>query len=151
MIIAPHFLAGAAAAGYIDEPLLLFAAAILIHIVLDLIPHWDYVKGKEKLKNKVHYVALDLAVGPLIMLSTLFIAGETDIWKISWYMLGGILANIPDFLTLLFIFLPKSKILKTIFDLHQKLHIVKHPDWKIGIPPQIAVMVISLLLIINLC
>ena len=149
MIIAPHFLAGAAAARYIDEPLLLFAAVILIHIILDLIPHWDYVKSKDGLGKKAHYVALDLAVGPLIILSALFIAGETNIWKISWYMLGGILANIPDFLTLLFIFLPKSKILKTIFDLHQKLHIIKDPDWKIGIPPQIAIVIISLFLIVN--
>lgn len=42
MLYTPHFLIGAAIIKYIPNPWIGLPAALISHVVLDLIPHWDF-------------------------------------------------------------------------------------------------------------
>jgi len=145
MILAPHFVSGAAIAHLTTDPKLLILLAIAVHLILDTIPHWDYTKNFRELKKKKHLVMVDALAGPIIVLYLLFF---TDNQNILWYFLGGVIANVPDGLTLLKLKYSKNKILNSFFKFHQKLHIVRNPSWKVGIPPQILVILISIAIIL---
>jgi len=44
MILSTHFITGAAVAGFTENPVLVIAIPFVLHLLLDLIPHWEYIE-----------------------------------------------------------------------------------------------------------
>jgi len=116
MILATHFIVGAAVATNIPNPLLGLLAAIFSHYLLDIIPHRDYSienlrrqRWKESLGD-FSKTGLDFAVGVLVV----FYFAKDPLFG----FLAGSLAIIPDQLAFLSAGFFKSKLLAA----HQNLH-----------------------------
>lgn len=102
MLYTPHFLAGAAIATFVPNPLLFVPAGILSHILLDLTPHNDLdiepgitLKGLFNLPKK-HKIVLFGVVGADFLL-----LGAVAFWLIiirqqPLLLLGGVAGIAPD-------------------------------------------------------
>lgn len=72
MWVTTHVLAGLAIAAALGGPWwLVLVAVILAHVVMDLIPHWDYTKAS----HAVAYGLCDCLVG-------------LALWLVAWLLLG---------------------------------------------------------------
>lgn len=93
------FAAHAIPAGYVGEmignPFLAFLAGIIIHFVLDSIPHYDTTDGGKYTFRQYALVLTDLAIGISIVL---FVLKPEISFKSSflWGAFGGILPDILD-------------------------------------------------------
>jgi hypothetical protein len=121
MVLTVHLLTGAAIATKIQPAPLAFLLAFLSHFLLDFIFHRDYpinyIKTRIWRYALIDFtkIGLDLACGTFLI----FLFSKNFVLAIT----GGFLAILPDGLTLLFLVLPKSKILANLYDFHcQKLH-----------------------------
>ncbi|MFH1182830.1 MAG: hypothetical protein V1690_01030 [Candidatus Moraniibacteriota bacterium] len=143
MILSTHFIAGAAVASKTDNPFLLLASTIMIHFILDVIPHWQYVYTAPELKKrKIQlYITADIIVGPLLVAAFI---GKTDIHRFLWLTLGGILCMLPDFFTVLSVIFPRSKLLKKMLDFHEYVQKYAHQDKMVGIVTQLAIIIIAI-------
>ena len=148
MILSTHFIAGAAAASQTDSIIWLIVSPLILHFILDSIPHWEYVDEVSELKNKIPHLIIDLAAGPaVILLATIFTYGFS-IKLIFWLFAGGVIGNLPDGLSLLHIIFPTNKPLKKFFAFHEAIHHKKLLSWKIGLPVQIAIDLLAICLFI---
>ncbi len=119
MILAIHFLIGAAIVLKIKFLPLALILAFLSHYLLDTLPHWEYsienIKQK-KWKNSFKdflKIALDLSLGVFLV----FLFSE----KFFLALIGGLIAVLPDafvFLNLIF----SNKLLEIGRVFHQKFH-----------------------------
>jgi hypothetical protein len=119
MILSTHFIAGAAVASQTDNPTALIALPLITHLVLDVIPHWQYLYEIKELKKNIPQLILDIVIGPIIVgVLSLWLNGF-DWTKLIWLLTGGVIAVFPDGITFLSILFPKNKIAKKITDFHE--------------------------------
>lgn len=146
MILTPHIIAGAALATRIHSPILLAVSAIVLHHMLDMIPHWDYDILSSK-KSAIMKIGTDMAVAGIIMLIL--------IWNLPpreqiLMLCGGFFGILPD--GLLFINIISGKKLFVHFvKFHDFWHYLilekgRHPSFILGLATQIIVIAISLLI-----
>jgi len=128
MILSVHFLAGAAIAAKIQNPVLGLFFAFLSHFLLDLVPHQEYhiynIKARKWKESFFDFlkVSLDIFIGIFIFLILTK--------NIFWGAAGGFLAALPDGLIFLSLLFPKIKILDYLRKYHEKIHWFK--DAKTG-------------------
>lgn len=119
MILAEHFIIGAAITSVIPYPLLGLTIAFFSHYFLDFLPHREYaIKNiyKKRWKNSFFdflKVFLDIALG----VSVVFFFSRNQ----PLIYLGGILSLFPDGFTLLNLIFPKNELLKKHYDFHRNL------------------------------
>jgi hypothetical protein len=115
---------GAVIGEAIGNPLLGFIVAIIIHFLVDIIPHGDNFLSnnfrvlKRRRKQAVTYVTVDAICAILFVL---FIVNVRDVALIRPISMGIIGSILPDLLVGLFD-LTKSKYLRWIFNLHFTFH-----------------------------
>lgn len=131
MFITVHAAAGALVGTEIANPYLSFTAGVILHFIMDIIPHGDRELGKrffgllnkkiseeDKIKSLAAYGLIDYIALSLFLLyavkSFYFIKDDGVIWCI----IGSI---IPDLLVALYV-LTKSHYLKWFFDFHKTVH-----------------------------
>lgn len=102
MLYTPHFLTGAAIVKMIPNPVIGLPLAFLSHILLDLLPHYDFgikpgmkVRDILNMKEKRTFLLLGALVFDIILMIVAFL------WlfftKSNFLMLlGGIVAILPD-------------------------------------------------------
>jgi len=148
MILSTHFITGTAVASCTDSPLLVVVLPLVLHFILDMIPHWEYVNDTSELKNRIPSIAIDALAGPIAILAVLLLVFGVNYGMIIWLFVGGTISVIPDGLSLLHVLLPKNKLLKQIFAFHETIHNKKMLVRKIGFPLQIAIDLLAIILII---
>ena len=120
MILACHLLVGAAIATKIPNLAWVLILAFLSHYLLDLIIHRDYsienIKAKQWQKSFLEFlkVGIDLSFG--ILLIFLFSQNQPIIYAAAF------LAVLSDGFTMLFLILPRNKLLQAHHIFHQKIN-----------------------------
>ncbi|OGZ58150.1 MAG: hypothetical protein A3B96_02760 [Candidatus Spechtbacteria bacterium RIFCSPHIGHO2_02_FULL_43_15b] len=158
MTLAPHILVGAAIAANISNPIAGLFLAFLSHFALDRIPHSEYsieslrnakITNLKKSTPTLRIVLLDIFAGCLILITSAIIGeGQPDF---SILALGGFLGILPDGLSAVYFLMPGNKILKTVFDIHRKIHFPKgkhRPALRVGIASQIVASAVALYFIV---
>lgn len=151
MILSTHFVTGAAVASYTDSPAVLIAGAIILHFLLDLIPHWEYVNRLSELKKRIPYLLIDIVSGPMVIFIAILVLFGFNLENLYWFFLGGLASMLPDSLTFLYIIFPKNNLLKNFYRFHNWVHLLttgeKQIDWRFGFAFQIMLDVIAVTLI----
>ncbi len=146
MLIAPHFLTGAAVATAVPEPLLAIPLALLSHFVLDLLPHRDLVGERHLAPENLVLRLIDGLTA--LFLFFLFVPAAAK----AYAFLIGAVALLPDLLVLPKIFWPELRLSwldafqRFHFDLLQK-SVVARTDWFLGLLTQLVVVALALLVI----
>lgn len=125
MILTTHILSGALIGAEIKNPFYVAVISIIVHFLLDLFPHGDYLNKKSRLRE-FWKVAVDLAAGLGIVFAILFI--RDPILNKTTIAIGIFFSLLPDATTFSYLWL-KMKFLKPIHDFHQKLHRIHYPDF----------------------
>ena len=139
MILSTHFVTGTAVASLTDSPELLVVSALVLHFLLDMIPHWEYMEELTELKQKKAQLklALDIIVGPVLILALVLFSYGTDFKKLFWFFLAGTVSVLPDGCSFLYFIFPRNKLLARIYRFHEFVHNKRSVGWKKGIPAQI--------------
>lgn len=129
MILTTHILSGALVGVEIKNPFYIAVVSIVLHFLLDFLPHGDYLSKKSRLKD-FWKVGLDLTIGLAIVAVIFYRQGEAlpDILYLRNIATGIFFSLLPDGTTFLYIWM-KMKFLKPIYIFHQKLHLIHYPDF----------------------
>lgn len=123
MILTTHMLAGAALGANVQNPYAVAGLAVILHFVLDLLPHGDYLNKNSRLRE-FWKVAIDLLVGIALIAPFLFIPGKSSGSSLN-ILIGVFFSLFPDGTTFLYIWM-KVKFLRPLKDFHARLHY--YPD-----------------------
>lgn len=148
MILSTHFITGAAAASFTNSPLGLLAFPLILHFLLDAIPHWEYVEDSSELKNKIPQIIVDALIGPVCIALVSVLLFGLNFNYLIWLLVGGAVSVIPDGFTLLHVLFPKNKLFKKFFEFHSFVHNDKLLSFRIGFPFQSAIDMMAVLLIV---
>lgn len=123
MTLTTHILSGAAIGVNVENPYAIAGLSFLIHLILDAIPHGDYINQNSKFKD-VWKIAVDLLLGTTILLT---IAHQGWLFYASGFniLLGIFFSLLPDFFTFLFCHF-KIKFLRLFKNFHENLHFFKN-------------------------
>ncbi len=94
MLLGAHLMAGATAGEYVNNPFLAFAAGIVLHFILDAVPHFDTTDDSKLTFRQMALVAIDGIVGFAVLY---FCYRDFSIHKIS-YLAGALGGIFPDLL-----------------------------------------------------
>jgi hypothetical protein len=126
MILTTHILSGAALGTSIQNPVAVAGLSVILHFLLDALPHGDYLNKKSSLWS-FWKVAIDLMVGFSIAIAILFCRGLTSTDpKLMNIGIGIFFSLLPDGLTFLCLWMG-MKFLRPIYAFHNKLH--RAPDF----------------------
>ena len=120
-----HLLLGAVIVSKIKFLPLALLLAFLIHYPLDMLPHWEYsiknILGKNWKNSFKDFmkVLLDISLGILLI----FIFSKSFFLS----LLGGLLAILPDGLTLIGLIAP-NKLLRAHENFHREIHFFKSAE-----------------------
>jgi hypothetical protein len=120
MVISSHFLAGAAIGRATGNPILAVLFGLLLHLVMDLVPHWNYSYSHLRKVKTLLLVLLD----PFLAFAIFAIIGSARGFDGSMWLntiLGGAACVLPD-LAEFIIRSFKIKSLIPFIALHRKIH-----------------------------
>ena len=147
MILSTHAVVGAAIATLLPrDPVLVFAAGVASHFVIDAIPHWDYpmrgisigrsqvgaIRLNGALFRDACLIALDACAG--LALAIWLFAQSAPIWII---MIAALAAMLPDPLQVVHRLYPHEP-LRTLQRFHEWMHTDRKLGWRIGVGSQVA-------------
>lgn len=108
MIFSPHIIVGAAIGAKTQNLGLIIILGLIIHVIMDKLPHWDYiwrgVKDFKKHKNiKILFrdslkMAADLTFGFLIVLFILWYKDLLNLNYLPFILFGIFISLLPDML-----------------------------------------------------
>ena len=146
MILSTHAVVGAALATLLPhDPMLVFAAGIASHFVIDAIPHWDYplrgisvgrsktgaIRLNRALFRDACLVALDGCAG--LALAILLFGHSAPIWIIT---IAACAAMLPDPLQVAHRLYPREP-LRTLQRFHEWMHSDRRLGWRMGVGSQL--------------
>lgn len=149
MLIATHSIVAGTVSSQLNNPLLAFLLGIIIHFLLDSIPHYDTTDGGEMTKRQFALVAVDALIGFCVIFLVLKppLNWHDSFW---WGMIGG---NTPDFFDNFPGVKPwyrKSQIGSKIHAFHKMLQSYwKQPSFVLGIAIQIILIGLFSFIYIN--
>jgi hypothetical protein len=135
MLIATHSIAGGIAGEYIGNPFLAFLAGIVIHFLLDTIPHYDTTDDGKFTFRQLAFVGADCVAG-LIILIFIMRADLSIKSPFLWGAIGGILPDIFDCLPGIQDYFRKTSFGKKIHEFHDAIQIKSK-----GIKPWLGVLI----------
>ena len=122
MILATHILTGTLIGAKIKNPFAIIAASIVLHYLLDAIPHGEYLNQKSKFSKVWWKVTLDISVGLLLSGIILFSRGWVFEKGVPGKVILAILFSLlPDLTTLIYM-LARGKVLKSLYRLNRWVH-----------------------------
>ena len=146
MILTPHILSGAAVASQISNPFAMMIAAMAVHHILDMIPHWDYEIHSSR-RRAAQKIALDIAIAGII---TLLFIWNLPLEKQFHILLGGFFGVLPDGFLFLY-YASGEKIFRRYIKFHHFWHrLITKKEGSLSfirVLPQIAVAIISIYLL----
>jgi hypothetical protein len=95
MLLGAHLMAGAVAGEYVDNPYLAFVAGVILHFILDAIPHFDTTDDNKLTFRQLSLITIEGVVGVTILY---FCYQDFSIHKLSFLAgaLGGIFPDLLD-------------------------------------------------------
>lgn len=116
MITTPHLLTGALIGVTLKDPIIAIPIALGSHVILDMVPHYDFPDHKKADTKKVFlYHSLDILLG--ISLIYYFLH---DTGNLPYIFLIVFIADLPDIFTKLrFVF--KNNFFKKFQELHESI------------------------------
>jgi len=161
MILSPHIVVGAVIGAKTQNLGLIILLGLLLHVIMDWIPHYDYkvleyikkFKKTKKLKSIFPFLiklSLDSMSGFLIVIILVL---YKDIFYLWPFILFGIFFSVfPDIILGFLLFFSSKKISKKYFAFHKKyLHFSrKKEEGKItflNVSTQVIVIIVSVFLI----
>lgn len=138
MWVITHVMAGLGIAALLGEPWWLILAAVLVaHVLMDLVPHWDYTTSR----RQVLWGVLDFSSSLAVFLACWLLLG----WPF-WLALMGLVSGAPDWDVV--ISLARGPHARKFFPSHWDSfpHGKSGPVWGVGV--QVAVMAASVVLIL---
>lgn len=120
MILTTHILSGAALGASVKNPYAVAGLAVVLHFLLDLLPHGDYLNKNSRLKD-FWKVGVDLAIGFSIVSVMLLYRGLASTRDFQNIVIGIFFSLLPDSTTFLYVWI-KMKFLRPIKDFHENLH-----------------------------
>jgi hypothetical protein len=122
MILTTHILAGTLVGAEVKNPYEIAGLAIVLHFLMDMLPHGDYLNKKSSLRE-FWKVAIDLALGfGLVAYIVLRHTGSAaDPVYTRNIILGIFFSLLPDGTTLLY-WKMGMKFLRPVKSFHEKLH-----------------------------
>ncbi len=160
MILATHAIVGAAAGRIFSNPLAAFIAAFISHIVIDTIPHWQYVQasfepGENESEDDMvldhRFIGDFLKFSVDCLLGAVFaifvFGGEwTGFSGISVPLLAGIIGGIlPDILEFVSFKIRREPLI-SLRKIHNVFHGKNIPALPYGILSQLAVIAVAVAL-----
>lgn len=146
MIITAHVIAGGVLGEEINSPVLAFLAGIILHFILDMVPHFDNVleKGKWTWKQAI-FTTFDLILTIALLV---YLKPELSFFNPFWWgALGGIFPDLLDNVPFWNKYFRASKIGESVHKFHDKIHhlILKdQPGVIIGLTTQIITLLFFL-------
>ncbi|MBU0648328.1 hypothetical protein KJ855_04065 [Patescibacteria group bacterium] len=133
MVSSVHLMSGAAIASSTDNWLIIVFGSLILHFVLDIVPHWNPDPKKWPVWKYAASAVVDVALAVLIIL---WLAG----WKISWQMVVAMLVSeLPDILALIgYVF--KVKVLESYNKWHANIQV--HSFNFFGFASQVVALII---------
>lgn len=164
MILTPHILVGAVIGAKTQNLGLIIILGILIHFILDKIPHWDYdlpsvfrnFRKDKKFKPLISdfiKMAIDITVGFLIVFFILWHRNALDFNYLPFILIGILVSLFHDvFFGSIFLFPGKTarKINKIGYFFHYKPKQKEGRITFLGLSTQIIVIIISCVVLLNL-
>ena len=100
MIIAAHMLAGGVAGELVHNSVLAFVLGVVLHFLLDAVPHFDNVMDDDEKWNykQVIFTGADIVMTLFLFVLILKLPLDTSMLKMPlfWGAVGGILPDILD-------------------------------------------------------
>ncbi len=121
MILATHALTGAVIGKNIDDPLIIIAASLAIHYVMDSFRHGEYFDSRvATLQDTAWKVLSDISfVGIILLIYLAYV--EPDILTFRNVIIGSFFSLLPDLFTLLY-WKFKFSVLYPLAKLHEFAH-----------------------------
>ena len=129
MLAASHLVVGGVVGSYIGNPFIAFLVGIIIHFLLDAVPHFDTIEEEKIDYREMSLILVDFLIGAALIIFVI----KPDLSLGSPFLWGGIGGMTPD----LFDNIPfwkvafrKTKIGSKVHLLHEKIHsrvFDKHP------------------------
>lgn len=93
MLIATHSIVAGSVGAATRSPLLAFSLGIIVHFLLDAIPHYDTTDDGKITRRQIILIVVDAIVGLCVIF---FVLKPPLYWRdpFWWGMIGG---NLPDF------------------------------------------------------
>jgi hypothetical protein len=123
MILTTHILSGAALGANIQNPWLVAGLSTILHFILDLFPHGDYLNQKSTWRD-FWKVIIDLAFG-LGIVFIIILFRDPAPQTILNIAIGIFFSLLPDGTTFLYLFM-KMKFIKPLKTFHENLHYYKN-------------------------
>lgn len=143
MILSTHLVVGATVGSQIGNPAAAFTINLMLHYLLDSLPHWDYLD--KVLKKDVPKILLDFIIG-IVLLIPLYWLFSPSI-NLASFLLGAAAAVLPDFL----------QGMRNLFHLdflqfhsrfHHFIHFEKNQPFVKGFGIQLAFVIISVIFLL---
>jgi len=162
MILAPHVLVGAAIGAKIKNIGWIIVLAIMSHVILDKIPHWDYGdKENKRFKENKSYKTLftffaklliDGLIGLILVMLVIWYRKTMDLEHLIPILIGMFFAILPDILLGVFVisYVKSKKPSKNFIDFyHKTIHHSNHirKPTLIGLGTEIAASIIAILIL----
>lgn len=159
MILIPHILAGAMIGAKTQNLGLIVVLGLIIHFIMDWIPHWDYfcrgIKDFSTTRNfkalffDFFKIAIEGLIGLLIVFLILWQKNLLNIHYLPFILFGIFVSVLPD-ISLVFslVFLPE-KISKKYFAFHEKYLHFRHKEKEgkitfLGLATEIIITMVAL-------
>ena len=162
MILTPHILAGAVIGAKTQNLGLIVILGLIIHFIMDWVPHWDYInsgiKDFSKTKNfKALFldfikIAIDGLLGLLIVFLILWQKDLLNLFYLPFILSGIFISILPDIsLAFVLIFL-SPKISEKYFAFHEKYLHFRHKKRKgeitfLGLATEILIIIVCVFLL----
>lgn len=117
MILTTHILSGALIGAKIRNPFLIAAISIVVHFLLDMLPHGDYLNKKSRIRE-FWKVAIDLGIGLGVVLAMLYRYPPLDEISIA---IGIFFSLLPDATTFLYLWM-RMEFFQSLKKFHEGLH-----------------------------
>ena len=148
MLIATHFITAGVVGEIIGIPVVAFLVGIIIHLILDSIPHYDTPqKGSFFNWKQISLVIIDFLVG-LGIIIYLLKSGQSLTASFFWGGLGGIFIDLFDSNPFFSKKFRTTKIGQLVHKIHLKVH-KKQPTFIYGIFSQLLVLLIAVIVLIK--
>lgn len=146
MIITAHLIAGGAAGELVGNPTTAFLTGIILHFILDAIPHYDTVdKIPQFSRRQIAFTSTEIIVGILILIFVIKLPLDRSILNnnFAWGALGGMIPDLLDNVPFWQNKFMATKFGKKFHHFHHAIH-QKQPGIVVGMATQIITIALFL-------
>lgn len=141
MILTTHLLIHAIIGSQISNPAVAFIVNLLLHYLLDMIPHWDYIE--KILRKDIPNIITDFIIGCLSLIPLYyFFSGEVYLHSFVWGAFAGVL---PDLLQGMYHLLG-FKFLEPHQRFHTLFHFQKNQPFIKGFSIQLLLVILGIVI-----